>query len=96
MPAGDDHAEILRARERLHKLEAFQYAAASRLRHMEQRLDRLEPSVEALVRQDELAEAVADKVKDLRGELFTGVQKVGALTVGLVALADFVRGLIMG
>ena len=89
MGARDEHDELVRARDRLHKLEAFQIAAAARIRVVESRLDRIEPSVEALVKQEALAEAVAQKVEALKGQLFTTTQKVGAALVGSVVVADF-------
>lgn len=67
-----------------------------RLLGLETRMDRVEPKVEALARADEIAVAVADKLHERRGQIFTVWQKLGAAFVGIAAVADFVRGVVMG
>lgn len=50
--------------------------------------------LERLVKADEIADAVADKVNETRTLHLTFVQKAAAFIVGLVAVADGIRGLI--
>lgn len=92
----DDHAEILRARDRLHRLEAAVAANTMRVQALQPRMDKVEVKVEALARADEIAGAVADKLHERRAQLFTVPQKVAAALVGAVAVADFVRGVVIG
>jgi len=84
LPDSDLHDELLRARDRLHKLEGSAVALATRLRTLERRMDDLEPKVTRMEKADDIADAVAAKMNGVRGEMFTGLQKLG-LGVFLVA-----------
>ena len=55
----------------------------------------IEPRVERMAKAQEIADAVADRMHERRGEWLTGWQKAAGGLVGLAAVADFVRGIIM-
>lgn len=56
------------------------------------RFEALERELQRLVKADEIAEAVAAKMKSERTLQLTFVQKTVALLVGAVAIADGIRG----
>jgi hypothetical protein len=96
VPERDDHDEIIRIRERLHKLEGGHAITMQAVKRNEGILARLEPRLQRLEQSDAVDRAVSEMKHELRGELFSTWQKVGAGCVGIVALADFVRGIVMG
>ena len=59
-------------------------------------MDAVEPEVERMASQEKIQQAVGAALHERRGEWLTGWQKLGAAIVGAVAVADFVRGLLMG
>ena len=83
-------------RDRLHKLEGSEKLTSAAVREVTNRVGHLEPRVAALEESDKIDRAVKKVRDELRGDLFTTTQKVGAALVGLAAIADFVRGWFAG
>jgi uncharacterized protein YigA (DUF484 family) len=88
----DLERELLRARDRLHRLEKSEVAIIARVQRNEKRIDDLVPRVEALARADEIADAVAHAMANRRGLMLTRWQKWVAIGGGLaVAASEIVR-----
>lgn len=78
--------ELLRARERLHKVESSVLAVDLNVKNLRRVVDEIVPKVNHLARADEIAEAVAQRVDSQRQVTFTAVQKWTAV-IGLLLLA---------
>lgn len=84
----DDHEQVLHNTWRLDALDRW------RNQQVEKRLEDLEQRVAAMTTADEIARAVADQLQIRRATRFTLAQKLGGGLVGVIALADFVRGVL--
>jgi septal ring factor EnvC (AmiA/AmiB activator) len=84
----DDHNEIGRARERLHKIESTCLAIEFRLKAIEHKLIVIEPKVDQLARADEIAEAVKQRIGSDRRVRFTRFQRLAAYLGALVIALD--------
>lgn len=87
----DDDAPLLvqlaRIRWRLDALDEWRAAVERTLGQMDERL-------QGIVKADELASAVADKIKEERAIGLTLVQKLCVFVVGAVAVAGGIKGLL--
>lgn len=79
----DDHAEILRLRERVHRLETELPLLSLRLDAQASRCDKVEAEVDAMIEHDKVAEAFAAGMKAARSELFSRPAKIIGVLVGL-------------
>jgi hypothetical protein len=88
---GTDREELVRARERLHKIEATLVALRVKIDLMHRRVDHLEPKVERLSRHDEIAQAVAQKLKE-RGDVISinWMYKLAGLLIAACAVVGVV------
>lgn len=86
----DDHAEILRLRERVHKITSDVAANRVTLQAMVLRLDKLTSAVEVMAQEDAIAKAVTERMKRERAEMFSRPAKVAAFIVSVCAIAGFV------
>lgn len=97
MPEGSDHEDVIRLRDWRHQVVTPELAALrERESELRRRMDAIEPKVERMARADEIADAVSERLHERREVVFTVWQKVGAALVGGIAIADFVRSLVMG
>jgi hypothetical protein len=87
MPDSDVELAILRLAWRVDALDDWRSDVDRRVAGNERELARL-------VKADEIAEAVAEKMKHERVLGLTFVQKAAASLVGLVVLADGIKGLV--
>lgn len=83
--------EILRLSDRVYELAG--HVQANRLLAEEalKRVLDMEPKVSALARKDEIAEAVAQRLKTERRLVLSVGQKLGGALLGALIVADFVR-----
>lgn len=86
----DDHDEILRTRERLHRIESTATAIDWRLKRLTEKVDEMSPQVAALARADEIADAVSARMSSQQTVRFTRWQRAGAAVVALAAVADVI------
>lgn len=95
--------EILRLRDRAHDLAnslvAAQYQIAT-LNEWRRDIDAwkrdVEEQIDKIVKAEEIAEAVADRIRSDRSFQFTIVQKLAASLVGAVMVAGAVKALVFG
>lgn len=90
----DDHDELLRCRERLHTLETHVLALELHQQSLREWRAEARRQLEGLVNANDVAEAVAQRMKQDRTIGLTLVQKLAAFVVGAVLLADSVKGLL--
>lgn len=84
----DDHGEIGRSRDRLHKIESTCLAIEWRVKVIEATLRELEPKVDRLARADEIAEAVRQRIGTDRRVRFTRFQRFAAYAAALVVALE--------
>ena len=80
----DDHDEILRLRDRAHALESKMVGVELKLRLLDDWRVRASEQLEDLVKADELAELLAQRVRHERTISLTIVQKIGAAVFALL------------
>lgn len=97
----DSDGEILRLRDRVHGVEGSVVALEWQIRGLQEwrgetrrLLDELAESLDGIVKQDELADALAARMRRQHTLQLTILQKVIAGVVGLTAFADAIRGLV--
>jgi hypothetical protein len=97
----DDHDEVLRLRQRVHDLRTVSGAHGWRLDAfdewralVERRVGTLEDGLGELVTAEMIADALTEKLQAASRLKLTFAQKGAASVVGLVALADGLKGLI--
>ena len=83
----DDHDEILRLRDRAHALESKMVGVELMLRLLDGWRIRASEQLEDLVKADELAELLAQRVRSERTLGLTIVQKIGATVFALLLVA---------
>ena len=95
-----DDAELLRLRDRVHKLSndvlglRYEIDALREWRvEVRLQLEQVEYELEGMLKADEVAEAVAEKMSEQHTFHLTLVQKTAAIAVGVVAVADGIKGL---
>lgn len=97
----DDHDEILRLRDRLHKLEGGQASHTWQLEDLREwraqartQIDSNAKRIDRLVTKDEMEAAVTEQLRKDKGLVLTGVQKLAITVVGVATLADSIKGLL--
>lgn len=90
----DERDEILRLRDRMHAVEGKAAALEWLVDDLREWRAQARTQLEDLVKADDVAEAVAERMKRDRALGLTFVQKAAAFVVGAVLLADSVRGLL--
>ena len=89
--SGDDRRSTERALDRIRwRLDALDKWRQD----TEDHLVALTARFEAMARADEIAKAVTDRMHKDTSIGFTGLQKLGALAVGLLVAADAIKGLV--
>ena len=103
MERDSDHDEIIRLRERLHTVEStvigIQYLVADLGKWRDEvrnRLDTLSEQLDNLVNADEIAQAVATRMRSTRTIHLTFVQKSVGLIAALTAIVASLKVLIGG
>lgn len=86
----DDSAEILRLRERTHRLQKAVWALRVREEDLRRRIGDLEPQVAALVDDDRIAAAVAKAMRRKQRVTVGWGTRLGALTIGVLTAIDLV------
>jgi hypothetical protein len=86
----DDRAELLRLRDRVHKLGGSFAGVLQRLRAVEAWQRRYGPVIETMSRSDEIAAGVAEELRRRGSAQFTLWQKLAALVVAASALAGVI------
>lgn len=90
----DDHDEILRLRDRIHDIDASIVAFRLLIDDLREWRAQARVQLEDLVKADDVAEAVTERMRKDRTLGLTFVQKACAFVVGGVVLADAVKGLL--
>lgn len=95
------NGEILRLRERVHALEASVRGLSWRLRlqgeHVKELRDEMRgvrEDVAEILRAEDIAEAVAQKMKERNALLTTWPRRLGAFAAGAIVLAESLKGLV--
>ena len=83
--------ELRRARDRIHALEKAVWGNTQLLRDVTKRIGEIEPKVDGLELRQEIAEAVADKLHERRGDLFTWWQKGAAGCVAVITVSASIK-----
>lgn len=84
-----EHDELLRLRDRTHKLEKSVAALELLYRTLGTRVTTLEGQVAPLVDEDRIAEQVTLRLKARRAQLFSWPVKLGAAVAALAAVLNF-------
>lgn len=92
----DEFDELLRSRERLHKMESTLIAVDWRLKRVEADVTDMKPRVAALATSAEIADAVSERMDSDRTFRLTRWQRFGAFAVGLAAVVDVIVRIALG
>ena len=84
----DLDAEVLRCRERLHKLESSVSGLEIILSHLRKETEHVSTAIERMVRADEIAAAVEKRLESARRVRFTTAQRSFAILALAVGIAD--------
>jgi hypothetical protein len=86
----DDRAELLRLRDRVHKLAGTSAGLLERLRAVEAWQRDYGPVIDAMQRSDEIAAGVAEELRRRGSAQFTFWQKLAGAVVAASALAGVI------
>jgi hypothetical protein len=86
----DDRAELLRLRDRVHRLAGSSAGLLVRVEALEAWQQHYGPVIETMLRSDEIAAGVAEALRKRGSAQFTLWQKLAALVVAASALAGVI------
>lgn len=97
----DTDAEILRLRDKVHSLSATIGGFGYRLggvetwkKEISDKVEDISETLEEIIKADEIADGISNKIKTERTIKLTFVQKVIVGAAGLAAIADFILRLV--
>lgn len=94
------HAELRRLRDRIHDIESRLRASELLTTALVRNGEKYAPLIDQMIRSDEIADAVADRLKNEHQKMFTFGQKViiglFSLVVGGATIGDFILRVFSG